>query len=435
MTSVPNNSSDTPTESNQTSRWAWPLILVVTFLNAIGMTIVFPVLPFVTMQFLPDESSLALWVGILEAVFALCAFVVAPLFGGISDRFGRRPVLIYSLVGGAIGYLLFGLAGSIWMLVLSRVIQGLASGDMPALFAYVADITPKESRTKRFGFLGAVAGVATMVGPGIGGLLAKVSLTAPVFTTAGITLVVALLCLFVLPESLKPENRSSKLVLTELNPVVAIRSAFSRPTLRPLILGVLLVSIPFTFFVTNFSVVAFDSVNWGPTEVGLLMTVNGLLDIAIQGALLAVLVPRIGERGVIMAGVIGQAVGCLGLALTAGLLHLPWLFAGAAILFAAGEGGMTAALNGLMSTRVEADEQGWLAGSLSSVNSAIQVVVPLLGGWIYSAVSHSAPYWLSLVLILIAAVVLMKATATPQKPASTIQNNHERRAEAERLVS
>ena len=392
------------------SRRAWALLVVITFLNGIGMTIVLPVLPFVVLRYIPNEGALALWVGVIEAVFALCSFLVAPLLGAISDRYGRRPIIIYSVLGAAVGYVLFGIGGALWVLVLARVVQGLSAGDQPALFGYVADITAEKDRAKRFGFLGALTGVSFMVGPALGGLLARVSVSLPMFATAGLAVLVALISLTALPESLAPENRTSGLVLANLHPFKVIKDALARPHLRPLLLGLALITIPFMFFANNISVLALDAVTWGPTQVGLLLTVNGVIDVVVQGGLLAILLPRIGERGVVVAGIVGQAVGCLGLAVCASFLPWPALLAGAALVFAAGQGGMNAALDGLMSTSVRADEQGWLAGGISSLNSAIQMVAPLVAGWVYVVVGHGAPYWAGLAMIGAAAVLLARAT-------------------------
>jgi len=323
-------------------------------------------------------GSLALWVGVLESVNAFCAFLVAPFLGGLSDRIGRRPILILGAFGAALGYVLFGIGGALWVLIVGRIIQGLTAGDMPALFAYVADITPAGDRAKRYGFLGALSGIGFMVGPALGGLLAKISLSAPIFATAAVAALVGVISLVILPESLAAENRSSKLSLGDLHPLRVIRDAFSRKGLAGLLVGYTLITIPFMFYVNNVSVLALDSVGWGPTQVGLMVSGVGVVDIIIQGGLLAVLLPKIGERGVVLGGISVQAIGCLGLALSASVFRLPWLLAAACLLLAAGEGGMTAALNGLMSASVGPDEQGWLAGSVSSIGSAIQMTAPLL---------------------------------------------------------
>lgn len=395
--------------TSKASRRAWFVLVAITLLNSAGMSVVFPVLPFVTLRFVPDEASLAIWVGVLESVNALCAFLVAPFLGALSDRIGRRPIVIIGAFGAALGYALFGIAGALWVLVLARVIQGLTAGDMPALFAYLADITPAEDRAKRFGLLGALSGIGFMVGPAVGGLLATVSLEAPVFATAAVAVLIGLLSIFVLPESLAEENRSPKLVVTGLHPFKAISDAFSRKSLRPLLIGFTLITVPFVFFSSNISVVALDAVGWGPTQIGLLLAAIGVLDIVVQGGLLGILLPRIGERGIVVAGVVGQAIGCLGIALAASVLPLPWVLAAAALVLASGQGGMTAALDGMMSGVVGADEQGWFAGSVSSLTSALQMISPLLAGWMYGALGHSSLYWVGFVMIVLAGVVFTRS--------------------------
>lgn len=387
---------------------AWPLIIVINFLSIIGMTVVLPVLPFVVREYVP-QASLALWVGALESVYSVCAFLAAPLLGALSDRYGRKPILVFSVLGSAVGYALFGVGGALWVLLASRVIDGLTAGDMPVLFAYIADITPAGERARRFGLLGALGGIGMMAGPALGAALARVSLSAPLFATAGIAVLVGVLSLVVLPESLAPEKRTSALKVAELHPFKVIRDAFARPELRWLLLGFTLVSLPFSFFANNFSVVALDSVGWGPTQVGTLLTGIGVVDILVQGVLLRVLLPRIGERGVAVAGVVAQLIGCLGIAVAASLLRVPWLMASASLIFAAGQGGQTAALDGLMSSAVGPDEQGWLGGGLSSLGSAVQMTGPLLAGWLYMAFNHAAPYWLGAVLIAASAITLGRA--------------------------
>ncbi|MBN9174034.1 MAG: MFS transporter, partial [Microbacterium sp.] len=246
------------------------MLVVLTLLTVIGMTVVLPVLPFVVLQYVSNENDLAVWVGILEAVNGLCAFLVAPFLGRLSDRFGRRPVIIVAAFGAAFAMTLFGIGGAIWVLLLARVIQGLTAGDLPALFAYLADITPPEQRAKRFGMLGALSGIGTMIGPALGGLLAAVSIQLPVFITAGVSLTVAILSIFLLPESHRRENRITAIALRDVQPFAVFTEAFGRKELRGLLIGFGLLVLPFGFFVNNFTVMAYDSIQWGPTAVGLL---------------------------------------------------------------------------------------------------------------------------------------------------------------------
>ncbi len=385
------------------------MLIVLTMLTVIGMTVVLPVLPFVVLQYVDNEGDLALWVGVLEAINGLCAFLVAPFLGRLSDRFGRRPVVIAAAFGAAFAMTLFGIGGALWVLVLARAIQGLTAGDLPALFAYLADITPPEQRAKRFGLLGALSGIGTMVGPAIGGLLATISVDLPVFVTAATALVIAILSIFLLPESLKPENRIERIRLRDVQPFTVFRDAFGRTELRGLMIGFALLALPFGFFVNNFSVLALDSIQWGPTEVGLLTSAVGIIDIVIQGVLLGILLPRIGERGVILSGLVAQMVGLVGLALVASLLAQPWLFIVGALALAAGQGASQAAMDGAMSNAVGDDEQGWLGGATQSLSAAMGTLAPLIAGALYVGISHAAPYWLGVVLMLIAAIVVWRA--------------------------
>lgn len=402
----------TPLQSSlapRTARRAWIMLIVLTMLTTAGMTVVLPVLPFVVLRYVSNENDLALWVGVLEAVNGLCAFLVAPFLGRLSDRFGRRPVIIVAAFGAAIGMALFGIGGSLWMLLLARVIQGATAGDLPALFAYLADITPPDKRAQRFGLLGALSGIGTLIGPAVGGLLAAISVQLPVFVTAGFSLLIALLSIFLLPESLSPDNRISAIRLGDLHPFAVFRQAFARRELRGLMIGFGLLALPFGFFVNNFAVLGYDSIGWGPTAIGLLVAAVGIIDIVVQGGLLGVLLPRLGERAVIVSGIAAQILGLTGLAIVASVFAQPWLFVVGALALAAGQGASQAAMDGAMSNAVGDDEQGWLGGATQSLGAAMGTIAPLLAGALYAGVTHAAPYALGAALMVIAAIVVARS--------------------------
>lgn len=304
--------------------------------------------------------------------------------------------------------------------VLARAIQGLTAGDLPALFAYLADITPPAERAKRFGLLGALSAIGTMIGPAIGGLLATVSVELPVFVTAGVGLVIATISIFLLPESLAPENRIQRLAVRDIQPLAVSADAFGRKELRSLLIGFGLLALPFGFFINNFSVLALDSIQWRPTEIGLLTAGVGIIDILIQGVLLGLLLPRIGERGVIISGIVAQMVG---LAVVASILAQPWVFILGALLLAAGQGASQAEMDGAMSNAGGDDEQGWLGGVTQSLTAAMGTVSPLIVGTLYAIVSPAAPYWLGVALMVIAVIGVSKAhIANSAKPARPAQN-------------
>ncbi|MET0672296.1 MAG: MFS transporter [Microbacterium pygmaeum] len=399
----------TPSVPRRDAQRAWVMLIVLTMLTVIGMTVVLPVLPFVVLQYVGNESDLAIWVGVLEAINGLCAFLVAPFLGRLSDRFGRRPVIIAAAFGAAFAMTLFGIGGALWVLVLARAIQGLTAGDMPALFAYLADITPPEERARRFGILGALSGIGMMIGPALGGLLAAVSIDLPVFLTAGVSLTVAILSIFLLPESLRPGNRIASILVRDVQPFAVFKAAFGRRELRGLLIGFALLALPFGFFVNNFSVLALDSIQWGPTAIGLMTASVGVVDILIQGVLLGILLPRIGERGVIISGIVAQTIGLVALALVASIFAQPLLFIVGALVLAAGQGASQAAMDGAMSNAVGDDEQGWLGGATQSLNAAMSTIAPLIAAALYATVSHAAPYWLGAGIMVVAAIVVGRA--------------------------
>jgi DHA1 family tetracycline resistance protein-like MFS transporter len=383
-----------------------------------------PVLPFIVRRYVSDPAAVGMWIGILASSFSFCAFLSAPAFGKLSDRIGRKPVLFVSLLGSAVGLVMLGVGGALWVLLLGRVIDGLTVGNAGAYMSYIADVTAPEDRAKRFGLIGAVMSVGLMVGPAIGGPLgAWLGPSAPMYFGAAAMTVTALLTLVVLPESLAPENRAATFSLSDIHPFKVLADAFRHPDLRPLLLLVVLIGVPMAGTQANISVLALDVVRFGPTEIGLLLAALGVINVAVQGGLLRIMLPRIGARRVVLAGLVGEGIGYAVLGVVGAVVHAPWLLAVGVLFWAAAEAATTPSLTGLLSASASPAEQGWLMGGLVSVQSATRFVGPILAGLVYSGVDPSAPYWFGAIVIvaamfLVQPLLRVKAVAAAEETAA-----------------
>ncbi len=217
---------------NKKNLW---FIVGITILNAIGMTIVLPLFPFLLEKYVAN-TKIAATMSLLVSIFAICQFFAAPIFGTLSDRFGRKPILLISLLGSVIGYLLLGIGGALWILFLGRIIDGITAGNQSALFAYISDTTEPHERGKWFGYLGGANGLGFMVGPAIGGLLGAKSITLPFYVTAIITFI-SIACIFIfVPESLTTEKRTKQITWKSFNTFTHLKEIFSIKTAKSLII-------------------------------------------------------------------------------------------------------------------------------------------------------------------------------------------------------
>ena len=337
--------------SKPPSRATLLFIQATAFLGAVGFGIVGPVLPFLVARFEVDPARTAAAIGWLASSFALCAFLSAPALGALSDRFGRRPVLIVSLLGTVAGYAIYGLAGALWMLFLGRIVDGLTAGNIGTLFAYLGDTTPPEDRGRTFGLVGASFGAGFIVGPAVGALASRLSLEAPFFVAAGVTLANAIFGYFFLPESLPKARRADGIRLEQLNPFSQLAGLFGLPGLRPFLIAGVLFFVAFVSMTTTLALLVKDTLGWGPDTTGLVFVAVGATDILVQGVLLGWLLKRLRERGVTVLGFSLVVGGCVVLALLPLHRSVALLIAGA-IAFAGGEGMATASLGALTSNAV-----------------------------------------------------------------------------------
>src|SRR5215208_2383664 len=277
----------------QTTKRVLRLIFFIMLMDIVGMSIIFPVAPYIVQRYSGD----ALMVTMLTVIYAGAQFFAAPALGKISDRVGRRPVLLASVFGSAIGYFIFGIGGALWVLFLSRLIDGITGGNISTASAYIVDVSKPEERTKNFTLLGMAYGVGFILGPALGGVLGQWNLNAPVYLAGFIFLISSGLVYFLLPESLPLERRAkSRLRVKEFNPFLSVSQMAFRPGL-----GIILL----IFALFNFS---FDGVNsvmgvfiknkfaTSPLTLGLLFVFVGIATAFVQGVLIQRLVPRYGEK-------------------------------------------------------------------------------------------------------------------------------------------
>ncbi|AXI04131.1 MFS transporter [Aquirhabdus parva] len=384
------------------------LVIAMTVLNSMGLTIVMPLFPFLLGQYLTN-NQVVIGLSILLSVFSVCQFLSSPVLGAISDRFGRRPILVISILGSAIGYAVMGVGGALWVLFLGRIIDGLTAGNMSTLFAYIADSTAAHERTKWFGYMGAAIGIGFITGPAIGGLLGSASLQLPFYIAAGISLFAAIATQLVLPESLPLEKRSSHFSWQHLNTFAHFKDVLSLGAARPFILMGLLFGSAMFLYQSNITVFLKDIYLLGPAGIGVILTLIGVCDILSR----AILLPRLIKIWTeVIVGRIGLTLTIVGfglVALCAFETYLPLVY-GAVVCITIGEGLFEPTLNSMLSTAVSEDQQGKLQGANQSFLSLSRAITPLIAGGIY-VYSQSAVYALS-AFLMACALILFSRLAT-----------------------
>ncbi|HEY0753518.1 MAG TPA: MFS transporter [Ktedonobacteraceae bacterium] len=409
-----NKSADSTNSNTSVGRKSFVLILVITLLNTMGMTIIIPLVPFLTLQYLAHPTNLAVIVGWLTAAYGICQLIAAPGLGTLSDRFGRRPILFICLLGSAFGYLIFGLGGALWLLFLGRIIDGLTGGNISVLFGYIADITKPEDRGKYFGMLGVAAGVGSLIGPAFGGLLAVINYRAPFFAAAGLLLLTLVAGYFLLPESLDKEHRITSIAVSELNPLKQLASAFRWANMRWLLLAWFLYAFPSYMLQTTIAILTKDSLGFNATQVGLVVTLVGAVDILVQGVLVGWFLAllgniKLGLIALVFVGISYLVVGSIAFFAT------PLLLIVGIVLFAGSGSLVENALRGLISEMVGRHEQGRVSGATQALQALGGVVGPLVGGFVYTLWGPFQAYASASFIIVLAIVCLWIALPLLQR--------------------
>lgn len=384
--------------------------LISVFLCGIGFGIISPVVPFLVQPYITNPENQAIVVTLLTSVYAACVFFAAPGLGALSDKYGRRPVLLLCLLGSSIGYLVFGLGGALWILFVGRIIDGITGGTISTIFAYFADIIPPKERTKYFGWVSAVVGVGGVIGPTLGGLLAKFGYAVPMYFGAIITLLNVIYGYFFMPESLDKNNRLKDISFVRLNPFTQLTSILSMKSLKRLLISAFLLWIPNGSLQAVFSQFTMDTFRWKPAVIGLMFSIMGLQDIISQGFIMPKLLRKLDDKQIAILGMVSEIIGYGLIAISALLSFYPLLIVGM-FIFAFGDSVFGPSFNGMLSKSVDASEQGRIQGGSQSIQALARMIGPIIGGQLYVAVGHASPAFMGMVLIAIAIPVLYKRTA------------------------
>lgn len=382
-------------------------IFVTILLDMLALGVIMPILPKLIESFVDNDAAHAARIfGLFGTAWALMQFVFSPLLGALSDRFGRRPVVLLSNFGLAADYVLMALAPSLAWLFVGRVISGITSASISTAFAYIADVTPPERRAAIFGRIGAAFGAGFVLGPALGGLLGDIDPRLPFWASAGLSLANALYGLFVLPESLAPDKRSP-FRWRSANPAGALRLLGSNAVLAALSIVNFIAQVAHVVLPSTFVLYATYRYGWDSKTVGLTLAMVGICAMVVQGLAIGPIVRALGERNALLLGLCCGAVGfvVLGAAPTG---PLSWI--GIPILALWGISG--AASQSLMTRLVAPDQQGQLQGATASVQSVSQLVGPFLFTLTFSYfISASAPLHLPGAPFLLAAMLMVVCVA------------------------
>lgn len=360
-------------------------ILITLVIDALGFGLVVPIVPSLVVQLSGlTVSGASVWVGLLLTAYALMQFVCAPILGGLSDRFGRRPVLLLSLSGICANYLLLAWAPSLMWLFLGRLIAGATAANASTATAYIADVTPPKQRAGQFGLVGAMFGIGFVLGPAVGGVLGTYGLRLPFLVAAGLAGCNVLYGLLVLPESLPPDRRRP-MDWSRANPMGSLRLVMASRNMGRLAIAwgciwFALGALQSTFVLANEARFA-----WDTRQNGLALAVAGLGSAVVQGLLVRRVVPALGERQAAMIGgvIVAIAYLCIAFAPVGEVVIVG--------LVLQSIGAITSpAIQGLVSSAAAADRQGETQGALSSVQGLTAIVSPLIASWVFSSFTGPA---------------------------------------------
>ena len=350
------------------------IIFLTIFIDLVGFGIVIPLLPFYAEEFQATPFD----IGVLVSAYSLMQFVFSPIWGNLSDRYGRRPILFITILGSSVGYLMIGFAGSLWMIYAGRILGGIMGGNLATAQAYIADVTSRENRARGMGLFGMAFGLGFIFGPALAGILSQISMHVPFFVAAGLSFANAILLYFILPESLKPQPVGT--VHIKRHRIADLVGALKNPTFATITLEYFLLVTSFSMMTTAFAYYTMVKFDYDAANTGYLLAYVGLLAVVMQGGLFGIMAKRFGEPALAVFG---------SLMLVLSLFLVPYIgkdFGGLVGLligiagFALGNSVASPALTSLASKASSDDEQGRSLGILQSAASLARVIGPLLCG-------------------------------------------------------
>jgi multidrug resistance protein len=387
------------------------IIFLTVFVDLVGFGIVLPVMPFYAEHF----GASAFQIGLMASSYSFMQFIFAPIWGRISDRIGRRPIIIMSLFGSAVSLFIFGLAQSLTVLFIARIFAGTFTANIPTAQAYIADVTTAENRAKGMGLIGAAFGLGFIFGPSIGGLLSPLGYSVPAFFASGLALINGISAIFLLPESRPREIAlASQHAQRSRFDIGNLKAALGEPRLRIYVILFFLVTFSFANLEATFALLTERIMNFGAKENGYLFAFIGVVVAIVQGGLIGLLVKKFGESRLV---IIGLAVLTIGFVALPHSPHLRWLLLNVAIV-SIGSGVANPSINSLISRNTSEDMQGGVLGISQSLSSLARVLGPAWGGWAFGKWGHTSPYW-SGATILVGCVALSMYANMKTEPANS----------------
>jgi DHA1 family tetracycline resistance protein-like MFS transporter len=386
-------------------------IFVTLLIDVIGLGIIIPVLPKLITELVGGSlSDAARYGGWILFSYSFVQFICAPIVGGLSDQFGRRPVLLASLLGFALDYMFLAYAPTVGWLFVGRIIAGIMGASFTTGAAYIADVSTPEKRAQNFGLIGAAFGLGFIIGPVLGGLLGQYGSRVPFLAAGGLSMVNFIYGYFILPESLKPENRR-KFSWDRANPAGALKNLQRYPVISGLIVSLALLYIANHAIQSNWSYYTMEKFNWDAQIIGYSLGAMGLLGAIVQGGLIRIIIPKIGQKRGIYIGLFLYSVGFI---LFAFAVKTWMMFAFMVPYILGGIAGPS--LQGIISTQVPSNEQGELQGAMTSLMSLTSIIgPPLMSNLFYFFTKSDAPVYFPGAPMLMAAILTLVSAFLARK--------------------